>query len=120
MKLYRFSEYIDKENPTPDQRYRTEVLTEPDDAKRLAGIFVILPPGEQVPYHYHAARESLIYIVSGEGIEKVETEEFPVKAGDVLFIPANERHTIMNRSNNDLRYLEFYSPIERDFIEVAE
>ena len=47
-------------------------------------------------------------------------EEFPVKAGDVLFIPANERHTIMNRSNNDLRYLEFYSPIERDFIEVAE
>jgi hypothetical protein len=27
MKLYRSSEYIDKENPTPDQRYRTEVLT---------------------------------------------------------------------------------------------
>jgi len=120
MRLYRFSEYIDKENPTPDQLYRTEVLTEPDDAKRLAGIFVILPPGEKVPYHYHAARESLIYIVSGEGIEKVETEEFPVKAGDVLFIPANERHTIMNRSNKDLRYLEFYSPIEIDFIEVAE
>lgn len=119
-KLYRASEYIEKENPTPDQRYRTEVLTEPDDVKRLAGIFVILPAGEQVPYHYHAARESLIYIVSGEEIEKGETEEFPVKAGDVLFIPANEKHTIMNRSNKDLRYLDFYSPIERDFIEVAE
>ena len=102
MKLYRSSEYIDKENPTPDQRYRMEVLTEPDDAKRLAGIFVILPGGEQVPYHYHAARESLTYIVSGEGIEKGETEEFPVKAGDVLFIPANEGHTVMNRSNKDL------------------
>jgi hypothetical protein len=48
-KLYRSSEYIDKAIPTPDQRYRTEVLTEPDDAKRLAGIFVILPAGEQVP-----------------------------------------------------------------------
>ena len=119
-KLYRASEYIEKENPTPDQRYRTEVLTEPDDVKRLAGIFVILPAGEQVPYHYHAARGSLIYIVSGEGIEKGETEEFPVKSGDVLFIPANERHTIMNMSNKDLRYLDFYSPIERDFIEVAE
>jgi len=119
-KLYRSSEYIDKENPTSDQRYRAEVLTEPNDAKRLAGISVILPAGEQVPYHYHAARESLIYIVSGEEIEKGETEEFPVKAGDVLFIPANEKHTIMNRSNKDLRYLDFYSPIERDFIEVAE
>lgn len=96
-KLYRSNEYIDKENPTPGQRYRTEV-----------------------PYHYHAARGLLTYIVSGEGIEKIETEEFPVKAGDVLFIPANKRHTIMNRSNKDLRYLEFYPPIERDFIEVAE
>lgn len=120
MKLYRSSEYIDTENPTPDQRYRTDVLTQPDDAKRLAGIFVILPAGEQVPYHYHAARESLIYILSGEGIEKVENETYPVKAGDVLFIPANEKHTIMNRSDKDIRYLEFYSPIERDFIEVDE
>jgi quercetin dioxygenase-like cupin family protein len=120
MKLYRSSEYIDTENPTPGQPYRTEVLTEPDDAKRLAGIFVILPAGEQVPYHYHATRESLIYIISGEGIEKVESVEYPVKAGDVLFIPANEKHTIINRSDKDIRYLEFYSPIERDFIEVNE
>jgi len=120
MKRYRSNEYIDKENPTPGRRYRTEVLTEPDDAKRLAGIFVILPAGEQVPYHYHATRESLIYILSGEGIEKVENKEFPVKAGDVLFMPANEKHTIMNRSDKDIRYLEFYSPIERDFIEVDE
>jgi quercetin dioxygenase-like cupin family protein len=120
MKLYRSSEYIDTENPTPDQRFREEVLTESDQAKRLAGIFVILPAGEQVPYHYHESRESLIYIVSGEGVEKVEGETFPVKAGDVLFIPAKERHTIMNRSNQDLRYLEFYSPIEKDFIEVDE
>ena len=120
MKLYRTNEYIDKENPTPGQRYRTEVLTESDDAERLAGIFVILPAGDQVPYHYHASRESLIYILSGEGIEKVENEEFPVKAGDVLFIPANEKHTIINRSDKDIRYLEYYSPIERDFIEVDE
>jgi quercetin dioxygenase-like cupin family protein len=120
MKLYRTNEYIDKENPTPGRRYRTEVLTESDDAKRLAGIFVILPAGDQVPYHYHASRESLIYILSGEGIEKVERQEFPVKAGDVLFMPANEKHTIINRSDKDIRYLEFYAPIERDFIEVDE
>jgi quercetin dioxygenase-like cupin family protein len=120
MKRYRTNEYIDKENPTPGRRYRTEVLTESDDAKRLAGIFVILPAGDQVPYHYHASRESLIYILSGEGIEKVERQEFPVKAGDVLFMPANEKHTIINRSDKDIRYLEFYAPIERDFIEVDE
>lgn len=120
MKLYHSGEYIKRENPNPGQRFRAEVLTGSDHAKRLSGIFVILPPGEQVPYHYHAMRESLIYIVSGEGIEKVEGEEFLVKAGDMLFIPANERHAIMNSNDKDIRYLEFYSPIERDFIEVAE
>ena len=120
MKLYRTSEYIEQENPSPGQRFRDEVLTESDLAKRLAGIFVILPAGEQVPFHYHKTRESLIYILSGEGIEKVESEAFPVKAGDVLFIPADEKHTIINTSDKDIRYLEFYSPIKRDFIEVDE
>jgi len=35
-------------------------------------------------------------------------------------MPANEKHTIMNRSDKDIRYLEFYAPIEKDFIEVDE
>ncbi|MFC1798285.1 cupin domain-containing protein [Thermodesulfobacteriota bacterium] len=120
MKLYDTSEYVKRENPIPAEKFREEILTESDNAKRLAGIFVILPPGEQVPYHYHETRESVIYLISGEGIEKVEDEEFPVKAGDILFIPAIERHTIINRSNQELRYLEYYAPIERDFIEVDE
>lgn len=120
MKLYRTDEYVNRENPDPGQRFRTEVLTQADHAKKLAGIFVILPAGEQVPYHYHETRESIIHILSGQGTEIVETEKFPVKAGDVLFIPANERHTIVNSSDKDIRYLEFYSPIERDFIEVDE
>lgn len=120
MKLYRAAEYNSRNNPDPAQRLREEVLTETDDAKRLAGIFVILPPGDQVPYHYHETRESVICLISGEGVEKVEDEEFPVKAGDILFIPAHEKHTIINRSDKDLRYLEYYAPIERDFIEVDE
>ena len=60
MKHYRFSEYIGIENPNPDRRLRMEVLTESDHAKKLAGIFVILPAGDQVPYHYHEIRESVI------------------------------------------------------------
>jgi quercetin dioxygenase-like cupin family protein len=64
-------------------------------------------PGSQVPYHYHKNRESIIIFISGEGIEIIEGEEFPVKTGDVLFIPAGEKHTTLNRSDHDLRYLEF-------------
>ena len=72
-----------------------------------------------MPYHYHEKRESLIFIISGEAVEIAGGKEFPVKAGDVIYIPAVEKHKIVNRSDTDVRYLEFYTPIKRDFIEVT-
>jgi hypothetical protein len=38
----------------------------------------------------------------------------------VLFIPAGEKHTTINRSKQDFRYLEFFThpPIGADFVEV--
>jgi mannose-6-phosphate isomerase-like protein (cupin superfamily) len=58
-------------------------------------------------------------IVSGEGLEVVEGGEVPVKAGDVLYIPAGEKHTIVNRSDKELRYLAFMTqaPGEKDRVE---
>lgn len=120
MKAFKTGYYIEHENPKPAERLKQVVLAKSDGAKRLAGIFVVLPAGEQVPYHYHETRESLIFLISGEGIEKIDDKEFPVKAGDILFIPSNERHTIINRSDKDLRYLEYYTPTKKDFIEVDE
>jgi quercetin dioxygenase-like cupin family protein len=79
-----------------------------------------LVAGSQVPYHYHKNRESIIIVISGEAIEVVEGKEIPIKAGDVLFIPAGEKHSIINRSNQDFRYLEFFTcpPLSADFVEV--
>ena len=69
---------------------------------------------------YHKNRESIIVFISGEGIEVIEGEEIPIKAGDVLFIPAGEKHTTINRSDKDLRYLEYFTcpPAISDFVEV--
>jgi len=79
-------------------------------------------PGSQVPYHYHERRESIIIVISGEAIEVIEGKEIPIKAGDVLHIPAGEKHTTINRSDKDFRYLEFYTspPLSADFVEVVE
>jgi quercetin dioxygenase-like cupin family protein len=83
-------------------------------------MFGLLVPGSQVPYHYHNDRESIIIVISGEAIEVVEGKETPIKAGDILFIPAGEKHSMINRSNQDFRYLEFFTfpPLSADFIEV--
>ncbi|MGD9228499.1 MAG: cupin domain-containing protein [Desulfobacterales bacterium] len=83
-------------------------------------MFGLLPPGNQVPYHYHVRRESVIIAISGEAIEIVEGQEYPFKSGSVCHIAAGEKHTTVNRSDKDFRYLEFFTcpPVSADFVEV--
>ena len=120
MKLFKTEEYIRMENPTPGVPYRPEILTNKHGAKELGGMFGLLVPGSQVPYHYHNKRESVIFAISGEAVEVIEGEEFPLKAGWVIHIPAGEKHTTINRSDKDFRYLEFFTcpPVTADFVEV--
>ena len=120
MKLFRIEEYIRMENPHPGQSFRPEILTSTHKAKELGGMFGLLPPGSQVPYHYHQNRESLILVIFGEAVEMIEGEEIPIKEGDMLYIPAGEKHMTMNRSEEDFRYLEFFTrpPVTADFVEV--
>ncbi len=120
MKLFKSAEYIGLKNPNVDEPYRPAILIAEHGAKNLGGMFGLLPPGSQVPYHYHRVRESVIVIISGEATEVVEGKEFPVRTGDVLFIPAGEKHTTINRSGKELRYFEFYTnpPLSADFVEV--
>jgi len=120
MKVFRIDNYINMENPNPKEIYRPEILTDEHGAKDLGGIFGLLVPGSQVPYHYHENRESIIIAISGEATEIVEGEEVPIKAGCVLFIPAGEKHMIVNRSDKDFRFLEFFTcpPVTADFVEV--
>jgi quercetin dioxygenase-like cupin family protein len=120
MKIFKSQEYIKMANPTPGKPYRPEILTKEHQAKKLGGMFGLLVAGSQVPYHYHNNRESIIIVISGEATEVIEGKEIPVKAGDVLFIPAGEKHSTINRSNQDFRYLEFFTcpPLTADFVEV--
>ena len=96
MKLFKIEDYVKLENPTPGEMHRPEILLSEHNAKALGGMLGLLPAGCQVPYHFHKNRESIIIFISGEGIEVIEGEESPVKAGDVLFIPAGEKHTTKN------------------------
>ncbi len=120
MKVFKTEDYINFENPTPGEPHRPEILTSEDNANDLGGMFGLLVPGSQVPYHYHTKRESVIVAISGEAIEVKDGEEFAIKAGDIIFIPAGVKHTTINRSDKDFRYLEFFTnpPVSADFVEV--
>ena len=120
MKIFKTSEFIKAENPTPGELFRSDILTREDKAREIGGILAILEPGNQVPYHYHENRESIIVVISGEAMENVEGEEFPIRKGDVLFIPSMEKHGMINESDEDVRYIEFwtYPHLTTDFIKV--
>ena len=121
MKRFKTEDYVRMENPTPGKAYRPEILTAEHGAKELGGTFGLLTPGTRVPYHYHNKRESVITVISGQGIEIMDGEEIPISTGDVFFIPAGVKHTTVNNSNADLRYLEFFTqpPGASDFVEVT-
>ena len=120
MKIFTFEEYLKVENPKPGQIYRPEILTTGDDAKDMGGMLGLLPPNKQIPYHYHRNRESIIIGISGEAVEVVEDQEYPFKAGTIFHIAPGEKHMTVNRSDQDFRYLEFYTcpPLSADFFEV--
>ncbi len=120
LKVWKVDPYRKMANPTPGEWYRTPILGNEDLAKELGGLGVILPPGRSVPYHYHKERESILMVISGEAVELYEDKEYPLRAGDVIFVPAGAKHAVINRSNQEIRFLEFFThpPMEKDFIKV--
>ena len=120
MEMFKIGEYAIMENPTPGQRFVKRILADEQRAVNLQGLIAVLSPGNQVPYHFHDKRESIIIAISGKATEIVEGKKFPVEANDVLYIPAKEKHGLINTSDKDFRYLEFFTGKsgEADFIEV--
>lgn len=122
MKLFKVSDYQKLENPTPGEPHRPEILKAEHGFKSLGGMVGILPPGTQVPYHFHKERESVIMVIAGEAVQIIEGEELSISAGDVMLIPAGEKHQTINRSGSDVRYLEFFTcpPVTADFALVED
>ena len=54
---------------------------------------------------FHAHGESVHYILSGQGTQRVNDEELPIESGDLVFIPLGAGHGIINSGNEPLRFL---------------
>jgi quercetin dioxygenase-like cupin family protein len=120
MKIIKVEDLLKIENQTPGQPYRPEIKLDGDGFRNLGGMFGLLVPGSQVPYHFHNNRESILIPISGEAVEIVEGKETVVKPGDILLIPAGEKHTTVNRSASEFRFVEFFTspPLASDFVKA--
>jgi len=120
-KFMKIADFVKMANPKPSERFSTPVLGEKEDAKQLAVISVILPPsppGEEVKYHYHKNRNGVIMMIDGEATEYVEGKAIPMKVGDMIYLAPMTKHSIVNNSGKDCRYMEFYAPIVPDVVRL--
>jgi mannose-6-phosphate isomerase-like protein (cupin superfamily) len=77
-----------------------------DIAQNIAAVYdTLLSPGESIPSHFHPDFEELYYILSGYGIMTIGEERKEISRNDVVYIPQEAMHTLMNTAEVPLRFL---------------
>lgn len=88
-----------------------------DGSDNLGCSLYELPPGCQPwSYHYHAANEEALYVLSGAGSLHLAGETHRVQRGDFVACQADESgaHCVVNDSDEPLRYLAISTMREPD------
>jgi mannose-6-phosphate isomerase-like protein (cupin superfamily) len=73
----------------------------------LAGV-IRYAKGAASPYHYHISCEHFYFILEGKGTVETDAGIREVQAGDLIFIPAEDKHRL--RAIDPLFYFEFQAP----------
>ena len=61
-------------------------------------------PGGHTPRHSHDYEHEVV-VLGGRGTVLLEGEERPLRAGDVVYVPAEEEHQFRAAGEEDLRFL---------------
>ena len=75
---------------------------------RIAEIAVPQPGDKPRGPHLHHGFEECIYLLKGQGTTCAESGEIPIKPGDIILIPAGEKHMTRNTGSEPLVLLCFF------------
>jgi mannose-6-phosphate isomerase-like protein (cupin superfamily) len=97
---------------TRARRYRfpthtNDLVMDRADAQTSEVFVVVLEPGEAPPLHQHNDTEQVFYILEGEGVLRIgsDEKELAVRPTDVVRIPPTVLHSIRSSGQKPLRYL---------------
>jgi mannose-6-phosphate isomerase-like protein (cupin superfamily) len=76
---------------------------------RIATIAPPQPGDKKRGPHLHRGFEECIYVLSGQGTMHAENGEHPVSPGDILRVPAGEKHMTQNTGTEPLVLLCFFA-----------
>lgn len=92
---------------SPDARVNEELMA-------TAGLVVRMncyEPGQVTPTHMHPEEDEILYIVEGRGTVAFEGRaDLPVKAGDLVCLPADQFHRIAAGPDGRMVLIYFMKP----------
>jgi len=103
--------YVFSTTNTTRYRFPTHVndlVLDRSEATVTEVFIVVLDPGEAPPLHRHPDTEQIFYMLEGEAELRIgadTAERFRVKPGDVVRIPPDTLHMIVNDGATPVRYL---------------
>ena len=74
--------------------------------KIYVNIDYIKPGAVSVKYHFYSKQEEFYMVMSGTGLLRINDDQIPVKAGDVISVPAGKDtgHQFINNSSEVLQH----------------
>lgn len=97
--------YVEKiDNPSMFAEKSWGTFTVIDNQENSKTIKIEMKPNAEMSYHSHSYRSEIWNIISGTGKVCINGESKTVKAGDVVQIPVNTRHSI--KANEKMEIIE--------------
>ena len=99
---------VELEKATLENTYFRKVLFTAPNSQL---VLMALKPGEEIGTETHADTDQFIRVESGEGKALIGGQEFTLKDGTAIVIPAGAEHNVINTSKKELLKLyTIYTP----------
>jgi len=73
-------------------------------------VVMSIPVDEEIGEETHGHVEQTLLFVSGSGKAKLNDEEYPVSAGDVVIVTPGTKHNFINTGSSPLKIFTVYAP----------
>lgn len=96
----------------PNVRDNLILVDAQDGAENLSVGIGVYNKGQVSEFHTHEDSEEVMIYLKGQGLMKMEDgAEVLLERGDITFVPADERHQLVNTGDGEFVFLFIYSPL---------
>jgi len=105
MTMKGFKSNIEKDT-LENENFRKVLYT----GKHLQLVLMTLKVGEDIGSEIHTGNDQFFRFESGSGKCVIDSNEYKVKEGDVIVVPAGARHNVINEGTDELKMYTIYGP----------